>query len=167
MSISIVRQWRGDNSRRQYLGIFFNSTLNGNAKISRIITKARRGLNTLKVMSIDRMPQRNMPLFFDMLVISQVDYGFRMLTLSNTHSVGIKGYTRNTPASVMWYELWLRAIKERHKVAHFKDYQRVWGDPQYPPHDTWTSDQDTTNARHRYDDQGSQKTFFLSSHIGY
>ena len=105
MSISIVRQWRGDNSRRQYLGIFFNSTLNGNAKISRIITKARRGLNTLKVMSRDRMPQRNMPLFFNMLVISQVDNGFRMLTLSNTHSVGIKGYTRNTPASVMWYEL--------------------------------------------------------------
>ena len=79
------------------------------------------------------MPQRNMPLFFNMLVISQVGYGFRMLTLSNTHSVGIKGYTRNTPANVMWYELWLRAIKERHKVAHFKDYQRVWGDPQYPP----------------------------------
>ena len=43
----------------------------------------------MKVMSRDRMPQRNMPLFFNMLVISQVDYGFRMLTLSNTHSVGI------------------------------------------------------------------------------
>ena len=101
------------------------------------------------------MPQRNMPLFFNMLVISQVDYGFRMLTLSNTHLVGIKGYTRKTPASVMWYELWLRAIKERHKVAHFKDYQRVWGDPQYTPHDTWTSDQDTTHARHRLDDTSS------------
>ena len=33
----------------------------------------------------------------------------------------------------MWYVLGLRAIMERHKVAQFKDYQRVWGDPQYPP----------------------------------
>ena len=32
----------------------------------------------------------------------------------------------------MWYVLGLRAIMERHKVAQFKDYQRVWGDPQYP-----------------------------------
>ena len=128
MSISIVRQWTVDSKGRQYLGIVFDRTPNGNAQISRIITKARRGLNTLKVMSRDRMPQRNMPLFFNMLVISQVDYGFRMLTLSNTQ-LGrhkcmrtILSYTRNTPASAMWGVFEPRVIKERHKHAQLKDY---------------------------------------------
>ena len=101
MSISIVRQWTVDSKGRQYLGIVFDRTLNGNTQISRIITKARRCLNTLKVVARDRVPQRKMPLFFDMLVILQVDYGFRMLTLSNTHSVDMQGCKRNTPVVVI------------------------------------------------------------------
>ena len=101
MSISIVRQWTVDSKGRQYLGIVFDRTPNGNAQISRIITKARRGLNTLKVVARDRVPLRKMPLFVDMLVILQVDYGFRMLTLSNTHSVDMQGCKRNTPAVVI------------------------------------------------------------------
>ena len=38
MSISIVRQWTVDSKGRQYLGIVFDRTPNGNAQISRIIT---------------------------------------------------------------------------------------------------------------------------------
>ena len=54
MSISIVRQWIVNSKGRQYLGIVFDRTPNGNAQISRIITKVRRGLNTLKVVARDK-----------------------------------------------------------------------------------------------------------------
>ena len=136
MSTSMVRQLtikKEDNLH--YLGVVFDLKLNHCAQISRIITKSRRGLNALKVMTRDRMSQRNLPLLFDMLVISQVDYGFGMLTLSNIQLCRHEGMrtiqrcTRNTPVAVMWYVLGLRAIKESHKLAQFKDYLRVCRDP--------------------------------------
>ena len=112
-------------------------------------------------MARDRMPQRDMALHFRMLFISQADYGFRMLKLSNTQlsrhkgTRTILGCTKNTPASVMWCVLGLRAIKERHKLAQFKDYLRVCGDHQHPLHKIWTSYQNKTRARHRFDDTSS------------
>ena len=150
------------NEKISYLvsfGIVFDRT----QKISRIITKARTGLNAAKVMARDRMSQRNMALLFHMLFISQVDYGFRMLTLSNTqlsrHKVmrTILGCTRNTPAFVMYCVLGLCAINERHKLAQFKGYLRVrvYGDNQHPLHEIWTSYQNKTRARHRLDSTSS------------
>ena len=88
-------------------------------------------------------------------------HGFRMLKLSNTQlsrhkgTRTILGCTKNTPASVMWCVLGLRAIKERHKLAQFKDYLRVCGDHQHPLHKIWTSYQNKTRARHRFDDTSS------------
>ena len=136
MSTSMVRQLtikKEDNLH--YLGVVFDLKLNHCAQISRIITKSRRGLNALNVMTRDRMSQRNLPLLFDMLVISQVDYSFGMLTLSNIQLCRHEGMRtiqrciRNTPLALMWYVLGLRAIKESHKLAQFKDYLRVCRDP--------------------------------------
>ena len=126
-------------------------------KISRIITKARTGINAAKVMARDRMPQRNMALHFRLLFISRFQ---NAETLQHTTQQAQR-YTnnsrlqKNTPASVMWCVLGLRAIKERHKLAQFKDYLRVCGDHQHPLHKIWTSYQNKTRARHRFDDTSS------------
>ena len=46
--------------------------------------KARKKLNVVKLMARDGMPQRILCLLFDMLVLSKVDYGFGLFTLSKT-----------------------------------------------------------------------------------
>ena len=56
--------------------MIFDRTLRGKEHISSIITKARRGFNAVKVMARDVMPQRILVLLFELLVLSQVDYGF-------------------------------------------------------------------------------------------
>lgn len=130
----------------RYLGIVFDRTLSGKAHISRTITKARRGLNAVKVMARDRMPQRNLVLLFEMLVLSQVDYGFGMLTLSNTQlgrldviqNEGMRtilGCTKDTSAAAMRYVLGFPTMKERHKLAQVKAYLKVCADPQHPLHE--------------------------------
>ena len=68
----------------RYLGLIFDRTLSGREHISRLETKARKGLNAVKLMARDGMPQRILCLLFDMLVLSQVDYGLGLLTLSKT-----------------------------------------------------------------------------------
>ena len=144
--VSINGQTIKREENLRYLGIVFDRTLCGKAHISRIITKARRGLNAVKVMARDRMPQRNLALLFDMLVLSQVDYGFGILTLSNMQlgrldviqNEGMRtilGCTRDTSAAAMRYVLGLPAMKERHKLAQVKAYLKVCADPQHPLHE--------------------------------
>ena len=64
----------------RYLGLIFDRTLSGREHISRLVMKARKGLNVVKLMARDGMSQRILCLLFDMLVLSQVDYGFGLLT---------------------------------------------------------------------------------------
>ena len=63
---------------------------------------------------------------FDMLVLSQVDYGLGLLTLSKTQLArldviqnegmrAILGCTKDTAAAAMRYFLGLPAMKERHR----------------------------------------------------
>jgi len=129
----------------RYLGIVFDRTLCGREHISRVITKARRGLNAVKVMARDRMPQRALALMFDMLVLSQIDYGFGILTLSNTQikrleviqNEGMRavlGCTRDTSAAAMRYVLGLPNMEERHKLAQVKAFLKVCADPKHPLH---------------------------------
>ena len=49
-----------------------------------MVTKARKGLNALKMMVIRRMPQRILFILYQTLVLSVIDYGFGLLTLSAT-----------------------------------------------------------------------------------
>ena len=60
-----------------------------------MVIKARKGLNVIKVMARDEMPQRILCLLFDMLVLSQVDYGFGILKLSKIDEVGCNSERRD------------------------------------------------------------------------
>ena len=66
----------------RHLGITFDRSLSGKDHITRIVTKARKGLNALKLMAIRRMPERILFILYQTLVLSVIDYGFGMLTLS-------------------------------------------------------------------------------------
>ena len=130
----------------RYLGLIFDRTLSGKEHISRIVIKARKGLNAVKLMARDGMPQKILCLLFDMLVLSQVDYGFGLLTLSKTQLQrldviqnegmrAILGCTKDTAAAAMRYVLGLPAMKERHKLAQVKAYLKVCADTKHPLHD--------------------------------
>ena len=86
---------------------------------------ARKGLNAVKVMARDRMPQRNLVLLFDMLVLSQVDYGFGLRHCPGRNLEGrdqerrpLLGCTKDTSAAAMRYVLGLPSMKEIHRLAH-------------------------------------------------
>ena len=100
----------------RHLGITFDRSLSGKDHITRIVTKARKGLNALKRMAIRRMPQRILFILYQTLVLSVIDYGFGVLTLSasqlrrldvvqNEAMRTILGCTRDTSAEAMRYLL--------------------------------------------------------------
>ena len=60
-----------DHSLR-YLGIVFDRSLSGKDHISRVVSKARKGLNALKVMAYMNMPQRILLILYQILVLSVV-----------------------------------------------------------------------------------------------
>ena len=130
----------------RHLGITFDRSLSGKDHITRVVTKARKGLNAVKLMAIHRMPQRILFILYQSLVLSVIDYGFGILTLSasqlrrldvvqNEAMRTILGCTRDTSAEAMRHILDLPCMDERHKLAQAKAYLRVCSDPQNPLHD--------------------------------
>ena len=130
----------------RHLGITFDRSLSGKDHITRVVTKARKGLNAVKLMAIHRMPQRILFILYQSLVLSVIDYGFGMLTLSacqlrrldvvqNEAMRTILGCTRDTSAEAMRHILDLPCMEERHKLAQAKAYLRVCSDPKNPLHD--------------------------------
>ena len=130
----------------RYLGLIFDRSLSGKDHVTRVISKARKGLNVLKVMACMSMPQRILFLLFQTLVLSVVDYGFGLLTLSKaqlTRLEGIQnqamriilGCTRDTSCEAMRHMLGLWTMPERHKLAQVKAYLKVSADPKHPLHE--------------------------------
>ena len=80
-----------------------------------------------------------------MLVLSQIDYGLGILTLSATQlrrldviqnegMRAILGCTKVTAAADMRFILGMPAIKECHKLAQVKAYLKVCADTKHPLH---------------------------------
>ena len=133
-----------DHSLR-YLGIVFDRSLSGNEHVSRVVSKARKGLNALKVMACMNMPQRILLILYQTLVLSVVDYGFGLLTLSKTQlerleviqNQGMRtilGCTRDTSCEAMRHVLDLLSMPERHKKAQVQAYLKVSADVNHPLH---------------------------------
>ena len=68
----------------RYLGVIFDRSLSGKDHITRVVAKARKGLTAVKMLSYAKMPQRVLVILFQTLVISVVEYGLGLLTLSDT-----------------------------------------------------------------------------------
>ena len=127
----------------RHLGITFDRSLSGKDHITRVVTKARKGLNAVKLMAIHRMPQRILFILYQSLVLSVIDYGFGILTLSasqlrrldvvqNEAMRTILGCTRDTSAEAMRHILDLPCMDERHKIVQanfwgkFTEISLVW-----------------------------------------
>ena len=129
----------------RYLGIIFDRSLCGSEHINRILGKARRALVALKTMAGARMSQRILVILFQTLVLSVIEYGFGILTLStaqlnrlesiqNEAMRAILGCTRDTSAEAMRYVLGFPTMAERHRTAQVKAFLRVSTDQNHPLH---------------------------------
>ena len=123
----------------------FDRSLSGKDHVSRVVSKARKGLNALKVMACMSMPQRILLILYQTLVLSVVDYGFGLLTLSKTQlqrleviqNQGMRtilGCVRATSCEAMRHLLDLPSMPERHKQSQVRAYLKVSADEKHPLH---------------------------------
>ena len=130
----------------RYLGVIFDRSLSGKDHITRVVAKARKGLTAVKMLTYAKMPQRVLVILFQTLVISVVEYGLGLLTLSDTQlnrletiqNEGMRtilGCTKDTSAEAMRFLLDFPTMRERHRMAQVKAFLRVSADPQHPLHD--------------------------------
>ena len=100
----------------KYLGITFDRSLSFNLHISHVVNRARKGLTAVKTMAMAQMPQKVLFILFKALVLSVVEYGLGLLTLSTAQlnrleviqNEGMRcvlGCTRDTSAEAMRYAL--------------------------------------------------------------
>ena len=66
----------------KYLGITFDRSLSFNHHISHVVNRARKGLTAVKTMAMAQMPEKVLFILFKALVLSVVEYGLGLLTLS-------------------------------------------------------------------------------------
>ena len=130
----------------RYLGVTFDRSLCGSEHITRIVGKARKGLNALKTMAIARMSQKILVILYQTLILSVVEYGLGLLTLStaqinrleviqNQAMRVILGCTKDTSADAMRYLLGYPTMAERHQMAQVKAFLKVTADPSHPLHE--------------------------------
>ena len=97
-------------------------------------------------MAIAQMPQKVLFILFKALVLSVVEYGLGLLTLSTAQlnrleviqNEGMRcvlGCTRDTSAEAMRYALGLPPMADRHKLAQVKAFTRVAADISNPLHE--------------------------------
>ena len=131
---------------KRTIGVTFDRSLSGKDHITRVVTRARKGLTALKTMACNRMPQRILAMLYQTLVLSVIDYGLGLLTLSTSQlkrletiqNEGMRtvlGCTQDTSCEAMRSLLDLPDMVERHKIAQVKAYLRVRSDDQNPLHD--------------------------------
>ena len=129
----------------KYLGVTFDRSLCGSEHVSRTIVKARKGLVALKTMAGARMTQRILCILFQTLILSVINYGFGLMTLSeaqlkrleviqNEAMRAILGCTRDTSAEAMRYLLGFPTMAERLRIAQVKAFLRVTADESHPLH---------------------------------
>ena len=130
----------------KYLGITFDRSLSFNLHITHVINRARKGLVAVKTMAAAKMPQHILLILYKALVLSVIDYGLGLLTLSATQLQrlevlqnegmrSILGCTRDTSTEAMRYVLDLPPMQDRHKISQVKAYLRVAADTSNPLHD--------------------------------
>ena len=130
----------------KYLGITFDRSLSFNLHITHVINRARKGLVAVKTMAAAKMPQHVLLILYKALVLSVIDYGLGLLTLSATQLQrlevlqnegmrSILGCTRDTSTEAMRYVLDLPPMQDRHKISQVKAYLRVAADTSNPLHD--------------------------------
>ena len=105
--------------------------------------KARKGINVLKVIACTNMHQRVLLILYQTLILSVIDYGFGIFTLSKTQlqrleviqNQGMRNIlccTRDTSFEAMRHRLGLLSMPERSKKAQVQACLKMSGDSKHP-----------------------------------
>jgi ribonuclease HI len=132
-------------STMRYLGIEFDRSLCFREHIDHVIARARRGLAAMRVMAAANIPQGQLVTLYQALVLSGIEYGCGILTLSETQTERldriqneamrlILGCTRDTPCVTMRYLLDFPTMAQRINLWRARAYLRVCSDTQHPLH---------------------------------
>ena len=132
-------------SKLKYLGVTFDRCLAFRDHVDALVVKAGRGLNALRVMAATGVDQRMLYRLFQQLIISVIEYGLGLLTVSKSQLERLEriqnaamrlilGCTRDTPIVCMRHILALPPMTDRHRVLQAKWYLRVAADRDHPLH---------------------------------
>lgn len=134
--------------RLKYLGVTFDRSLSYMYHVEHMVQKCKRGLAFLKTMAATHLEQRLLFLIYYQVVLSVIEYGLGILTLSRSQrerleriqNEGIRivlGCTRDTPIQTMRYMLGLLSISSRHSLTQARSYMRVgdFGQEKSPTHE--------------------------------
>ena len=133
------------NSLR-YLGIHFDRMLTYKTQVESTKLTCKKGLSVLKAMASKGIEQRHLFLLFQSVILSVIDYGLGLTTLSQSNLLTldrvqneamrvILGTTKDTPIETMRYLLDLPSMETRHKVEQVKAYLSAMQNPKNPLHD--------------------------------
>ena len=110
------------------------------------MVRSQEGLSALKNITAIDMEQRMLFTLYQHLILSVIDYGLGLLTVSKSQLVKLEriqnaamrvilGCTRDTPVVCMQYILGLPTVAGRLKVLQAKSYLRVVADTDHPLHE--------------------------------
>ena len=130
----------------RYLGIHFDRMLTFNKHVEATVLKCKKGLGALKAMAAKGIEQRHLFLLYQSVVLSKIDYGLGLTTMSQTNLQKLEriqneamrtilGTTKDTPIDAMRYVLDLPPIQTRQKVEQVKAYINAAENPHNPLHD--------------------------------
>ena len=108
--------------------------------------RCKKGLSTLKAMASKGIDQRHLFLLYQSVVLSVIDYGLGLTTLSQFNLLKldrvqneamrvILGTTKDTPIETMRYLLNLPSMETIHKMEQVKVYLNAMQNPKNPLHD--------------------------------
>ena len=130
-------------SKFKYLGITFDRTLSYKDHAYHIVNRCSKGLTAMKVMAGEKMEQQLLVLLYKAVVISVLDYGLGLITVSTTQLQKLEriqneamrttlGCTRMTSAAASLLDL--PSIEDRQQMAQIKAMFRVARDTQHLLH---------------------------------
>ena len=154
------------NSLR-YLGIHFDRMLTYKTQVESTKLRCKKGLSALKAMASKGIEQRHLFLLFQSVILSVIDYGLGLTTLSQSNLLKldrvqneamrvILGTTKDTPIETMRYLLDLPSMETRHKVEQVKAYLNAMQNPKNPLHDAVKEEKGCRLARGKFMDGPSR-----------
>ena len=142
----------------RYLGVHFDRMLTFNKHVEATALKCKKGLGALKAMAAKGIEQRHLFLLYQSVVLSRIDYGLGLTTMSQTNLQKLEriqneamrtilGTTKDTPIDAMRYILDLPPIQTRQKVEQVKAYINAAENPQNPLHSAVNDEKGSRLAR--------------------
>ena len=129
-----------------HLGVVLDKQLRGSLHLEKAVSKAQRGVNTLKVAAGLGIDHRNLMCLYRSLVLSRLLYGFEVFCFSNNQLRPaevvqngamrvVTGCTKDTSISALRYMLQLPTVAQQHQLNQTLGVSKALQRPTHPLHD--------------------------------